>query len=808
MILVVMLRQGPLTEHHLLHFYTCKGKTQKVTEFDRIPKEVFLEAEKFGVYEKDILFAAHADKNPEGVFCDNWVLITEEEIIMIGGIQLVLPKEGARWNDKQKLTVRYSSISVDRLDRRPLCDFKTEKQISGCILTAYNKETESYSLVTYLTGQYEEDFQELCRLLNRKEDEKDGGEDNGPHGHGRPPHGKGPDGKRKKDEDFCPIGGRRFPEPQNKICPHCMDRASVVKRLFSFVKKYSFSVIIILLAMVMVSAIGVISPYVSSGFFYDKVLTEGGEFYGQVLLVIFIIVSLKILSLLVDMVNNIITARIVPKLVYDMKKTIFDSVERLSLGFYTNRRTGALMNQVNGDANTIYWFFVEGLPYLIVNVVQTVAVAVLMFFIDWRLSIVALLFCPLCFWLVKLLSHRMKKLHAKRYSASRSMNGQLSDVLAGVRVVKAFSREKEEISRFNRKSENLADADKTISIFAGTAYPGVTFLFTLSSVLVLGVGGWLVIKGDMTYGTLMTFTAYSAMLVSPLMFFVNITQSITNCFNATYRLMEVMDAEPEVFEREDAVTIEDFKGSVSFEDVTFGYDKTRKVIESVSLSIPAGAKIGIVGHTGAGKSTIANLLIRLYDTDLGRICVDGMDVRDLTFETLRKNIAIVSQETYLFQGTILDNIRYAKPDATEEEIITASKISGAHDFIIKLPDGYATRLGWGYKDLSGGERQRVSIARAILRDPKILILDEATSAMDTKTERSIQAALEKLTENRTTIMIAHRLSTLRDCEKLFVIEHGKVAEEGTHLELIHKKGIYYKLYTLQYQALKNAGIGE
>lgn len=769
-----------------------------MTEFDRIPKEVFGEAEKFGVFEGDILFAAHADKDPDGVFCDNWMLFTKEEIIMIGGIQLVVPKEGARWNDRKKLTVKYSNISVNRLSRKELSDFKTEKLISGCILTAYNKETESYCLVTYLTRKYEEDFQELCRLLNSEG--KEGSEEKKePHHHGK---------KKKKDEEFCPKCGRRYAEPHTKICPHCIDKSSIIKRLYFFVKKYSFSVIMILLAMVGVSVIGVISPYVSSGFFYDQVLTVGGEFYGEVILVIIIIVMLKVLSLLVDMVNNIITARIVPKLAYDMKKTIFDSVEKLSLGFFTNRRTGALMTQVNGDANTIYWFFVEGLPYLIVNVIQTVAVAILMFFIDWRLSLVALVFCPLCFWLVRMLSLKMKKFHAKRYSASRAMNGQLSDVLSGVRVVKAFSREKEEIERFNKRSQILADTDKTVGVFSGTAYPAVTFLFTISSILVLGVGGWLVITGEMTYGTLMTFTAYSAMLISPLMFFVNITQSITNCFNATYRLMEVMDAEPEVFEKEDAVEIKDFRGAVRFEDVTFGYDKTRKVIEDVSIDIPAGSKIGIVGHTGAGKSTIANLLIRLYDTDMGRICVDGIDVRDLTFETLRKNIAIVSQETYLFQGTILDNIRYAKPDATMEEIITASKISGAHDFIIKLADGYETRLGWGYKELSGGERQRVSIARAILRDPKILILDEATSAMDTKTERSIQQALEKLTENRTTIMIAHRLSTLRDCEKLFVIEHGKVAEEGTHTELIHKKGIYFKLYTLQYQALKNAGVGE
>ena len=792
-----------------------------MTKFDKIPAEVFKEAEKFSVLEKDILFAAHADKDRNGVFCDNWVLITEEEIVMIGGIQLVVPKEGVKKRDPKKLTVKYGKVSEYRMERAPLSDFKTEKQISGCILTAYNKETGSYVLVTYLTGQFEEDFQELCRLLNekdRKEDAPEGeghdhkappfghGHRGGPHGGPRGPHGHGKG--KSKDEDYCPKCGRRYPDPHNKMCPRCMDKASVIKRLFFFLGRYKFSVLLILLAMAMVSAIGVISPYVSSGFYYDQVLTVGGKFYGQILLVIFLIVSMRIVSLLVDMVNNIITARIVPKLVYDMKKTIFDSVERLSLSFFTNRRTGALMNQVNGDANTIYWFFVDGLPYLIVNVIQTVAVGVIMFFIDWRLSLVALVFCPLIFGLIKTLSLKMKKLHAKRYSASRSMNGMLSDVLSGVRVVKAFSREKDEIGRFNKRSERLADTDFESGLYSGTVFPMATFLFVISSTLVMGVGGWLVIIDEITYGTLMTFTAYAGMLMSPLMFFVNITQSVANCFNATYRLMEVMDAEPEVSEKPDAISLPEIEGAVRFSDVTFGYDKTRKVIEDVTVDIPAGAKIGIVGHTGAGKSTIANLLIRLYDTDMGSVSIDGHDIRDLTFETIRKNVAIVSQETYLFQGTILDNIRYAAPNATMEEIVTASKISGAHDFIIKLPDGYSTRLGWGYKELSGGERQRVSIARAILRNPKILILDEATSAMDTKTERSIQNALEKLTENRTTIMIAHRLSTLRDCEKLFVIEHGKVAEEGTHAELIQKKGIYFKLYTLQYQALKNAGVGE
>ena len=298
------------------------------------------------------------------------------------------------------------------------------------------------------------------------------------------------------------------------------------------------------------------------------------------------------------------------------------------------------------------------------------------------------------------------------------------------------------------------------------------------------------------------------MLTSPLSMFVNMSHSLSECANAMQRLFEIADAEPEVTEPDNPIHIEQVQGNVEFRNVEFSYSKDRKIIDGVSFNIEAGGIIGIVGHTGAGKSTLANLLIRLYDVTAGEILIDGINVKQLSFDTLRRNIAIVSQETYLFVGTILDNIRYAKPDATYDEVISASKIAGAHDFIIKLPDAYETKIGFGNKDLSGGERQRVSIARAILKNPKILILDEATAAMDTQTERRIQYALGLLTKGRTTIMIAHRLSTLRDADKLIVIENGKMPEFGTHTELLAKKGVYHKLYKLQMEALKNIGIEE
>lgn len=610
----------------------------------------------------------------------------------------------------------------------------------------------------------------------------------------------------------CPKCGNRYPDPDRRVCPHCMKKGTSFKRFSVFLFRYRRDLVLTLLSLVGLTAMSILAPYLSSGFFYDNVIFGTGKFYGEILLVLGMLLATRVLQMASTMLNNWITSKVAANMVFDLKKTIFTAIERLSLGFFTARQTGGLMTQVNEDSNRIYEFFCDTVPRFVINAVQIVVLTVLMFLLQPILALISVgLIIPAFYLIRRAMFRSVKTLYARPYSDTRSMNGFLADVLSGMRVVKAFAGEKNEIGRFSVKNRALARSRQKMEVFNSYAWALIGLLPLAGTMLVWGVGGWMVMSGNggLSYGQLLTFIAYMGMIYAPLNFFSNVMTGVADCSNALQRLFEIMDAQPEVREAEHPVDLGEQIGRIEFDDVCFSYQKGRRVIDHVSFSVEEGSVLGIVGHTGAGKSTIANLLMRLYDTESGEIRIGGKSVRELSFKSLYQNIAIVSQETYLFMGSILDNIRYAKPEAGFAEIVEAAKCAGAHDFIMKLPDGYHTRIGSGFQELSGGERQRVSIARAVLKNPKILILDEATAAMDTATERKIQAALAELVKGKTTIMIAHRLSTLRDADRLIVIERGKVAEEGTHAELLEKEdGIYKKLYTMQEEALKSAGILE
>lgn len=742
-----------------------------------------------GIKKEDIILLTYCDMDNEHIFSDSYIGATLDTLFVASGsIELSRDNGELRNIVREKYFLRYPISEIETV--------YVEELLSSSRLVAKNKDGEILFL-SALTNFCKADAGMFAKYFARLQ--------------------KGEitsadfilDAEDDPSETRCPKCGMRYPDRNRKICPHCMEKGKLYSRFGHFLLKYKKELVTLILSLIMLTATSIIVPYFSKGFFLDNVLTEGGSLYGEILIAIGIVIATQFLSQIADMINGYASTKIAARVVFDLKKTIFSAINKLSMRFFTGRQTGGLMTQVNNDSNTIYMFFCDGVPYLLINIVQVAVLCVILFTMNPLLAALSLLTVPIYFILLRRTYGQSKKLNAVKYSGTRILDSGLSDVIGGIRVVKAFSKEELEIKKFDINNRRAAKSNKRLAVFNNWTYPAISYILYFGNIVALGLGGYFVMQGRLTYGELITFTAYVNMIYAPMNFFSQMINWSASCTNSLQRLFEIYDTEPEISEKADAVTVDEINGDLEFKNVDFGYSKHKKVLDNVSFTAPAGKILGIVGHTGAGKSTIANLIMRLYDTDEGGVYIDGVNVRDMSLKSLYENIAIVSQETYLFMGSILDNIRYACPDASYEDVIRAAKHAGAHDFIVRMQDGYNTKIGTGYTELSGGERQRISIARAILRNPKILILDEATAAMDTKTEKLIQNALSELTRGKTTIMIAHRLSTLRDADKLIVIERGQVVETGTHAELLAiEDGVYNKLYTLQAEALRNAGITE
>lgn len=754
----------------------------EITEYK---KEYDAVIQGLSISREEILLFCESDMNRDLSRGNAFITVTDKEITVTEGrIVLAGRKQGLIKRDR--LVRGYEKTDARAYLLSEISGLKVESMISSVRLVAkYKGESVVLALGTFASRNA---MNLLVKYTERLQ--KDGE--------------VSPDEADFSESLFCPKCHRRYPDPVRKICPKCIDKMAILKKFWIFIKKYRTRLYLIVFAYLTVSLMGVIAPYFSSTFFYDRVIMNPEDsFYGKILLVVMIVAGVNIASIFVNMFGNLVTAKMAGRFVYDLKITIFESMKKLSMDFFTGRQTGGLMTQINSDANSIYWFFVDGISYYLVSIIQILVVAVIMFIMEPLLAFLCIIVMPLFFFAAAKVLKRENYHHMKLYSGNRRMRSRLTDSLGALRVIKAFAKENEESGRFAATVRDAAGAWRDLTVFNNATFPSLRALMYITTLLVWGVGGWMAMTGRISYGFLTAFVAYSALLNSPTIMLVDMINFLSDCINAMQRLFEIYEAEPTVREAETPVLLPEIKGDVAFRHVTFSYEKNRKIIDDVSFEIEAGHRIGIVGHSGAGKSTLANLLIRLYDTGEGEILIDGVNVKQLSFKQLRENVSIVSQETYLFEGTLYDNISYAKPGASKEEVITAAKLAGAHEFIVKQIDGYQTMVGTGYKDLSGGERQRISIARAILKNPRILILDEATAAMDTRTERAIQDAIDRLSEGRTTIMIAHRLSTLSRADHLLVIEKGRVEESGTHRELMQNDGIYRKLYNMQLEAMKN-----
>ncbi|MCC8104167.1 MAG: ABC transporter ATP-binding protein/permease [Clostridiales bacterium] len=483
------------------------------------------------------------------------------------------------------------------------------------------------------------------------------------------------------------------------------------------------------------------------------------------------------------------------KIEHDMRNEIFEHYQKLSFSYYDNHQTGQMLSRITADLFDISELLHHGPEDILISLIKLIGSCVILAQINWRLTLVTYLFIPLIAAYAMFLNKKMKVAFKENRRRMADINGQIEDSLSGIRVVKSFGNEHIEEEKFHAGNERFVGAKKLSYKFMAMYNSGLGMMTTLVTIVVLLVGTGLITTGLMAIADLVTFLLHINNFTEPIKKLITLTEQFQNGFSGYERFLEVMDIEPDIQDAPDAVSIDTAKGDIRFKNVSFKYEENQDtVLSHIDLEVKAGDYLAIVGASGGGKTTLCSLIPRFYDVDSGAILLDGKDIRQIKLSDLRRQIGIVQQDVYLFTENIMENIRYGRPDATDEEVIEAAKLANAHEFISQLPDGYYTNIGQRGVKLSGGQKQRLSIARVFLKNPPILIFDEATSALDNESERIVQQSLEKLAKGRTTFVIAHRLSTIRNAQKILVLTPKGIEEQGTHEELLAKNGVYTKLY--------------
>ena len=536
------------------------------------------------------------------------------------------------------------------------------------------------------------------------------------------------------------------------------------------------------LMMLFSSVVGLAGPMFQQRFIDNTLMSDHGS-VREVIQFTLIMAVITVLSIVTRYLRSLWSAKLGAGISMDIRGRLYQKMQVLTLSFIQDRRPGELMNRINNDSANIRRFMEDAFGSIFYLLVLMTGAIIVMLTISPGLTLLSIVFLPLA---VALSVGFRKVIHRKfhmQYSRGDDNNSALQDVISGIRVVKSFGKEKYESDRFKTISASYAGIQKKNEVFWASFYPMLTFIMGMGIYFVTALGGLKTLDGGLSVGQLLQFTTYATMLYGPLGWMTHLPRMIIQMLTSLERIYDVLDEQPKIRNRENPVSRE-IQGSVVFKDVCFGYRSYETVLEKINFEIRKGEMIGIVGASGTGKSTLINLVMHLYDVDDGELLIDGMNINEYRIEDFHRQLGVVLQETFLFSDTILNNMRFARPDATYEEIIRAAKMANAHDFICKTPNGYNTYVGEKGYNLSGGERQRIAIARAILNDPKLLILDEATSSLDTESEYLIQKALQRLTAGRTTLAIAHRLSTLKDADRLIVIDGHRIAECGSHNELL------------------------
>jgi ATP-binding cassette subfamily B protein len=715
-----------------------------------------------------------SDITSAGSFGEEWLIAVENRLLTLS-VDNETPRELRRFTIDE-----IQEIEAINLVGRGVVEVRTPQGIARAI--------------SYSNARAARFFDAAARITAKKEGKPDADSPGADH-----------------DEKKCDVCGKPVPKDMDR-CPRCVHKGRTFLRILDFSRPYAKLLFLLFIFMILSTGFGLIIPYISK-LFIDYILKPNpmtGVFdYAKWLwpaaIGLFVAYTMQ---LFLGGVQERFSGALGYRTVYDVRTAIYGKLQELSLGFFNKHQTGSLLARVNQDTGELQRFIVDFFPMTLESVFLLVGVGIFLFILSWELTLFILLPVIATVYFLKRIFPRVWNYFHRYYHRRARLSALVNDTISGIRVVKAFGQERAEVGKFDKHSSSYRDAGIDLVKQWSVYHPILHFFIMLGGILVWMIGGKLVFLHKMTIGSVVAYSGYLAMFYRPVMTLTRLIEMVTNSLSAAERVFDVIDTEPEVKDADDAVAMPAIKGAIEFKDVSFGYDKFKPVIKRLGFAVNEYEKIGLVGRSGAGKSTIINLICRLYDVDHGSILIDGIDLKKIRHEDIRRQVGVVLQETFLFNGTIYDNIAYARPEASRDEVIEAAIAANAHEFIVTKPDGYDTDVGERGNNLSGGEKQRIAIARAILRNPAILILDEATSSVDTQTEKKIQDALDTLTKNRTTIAIAHRLSTLRNYHRLLFIEDGSLIEEGTHEQLMEKKGKFYELVTMQQQMSQIIGASE
>ncbi len=597
-----------------------------------------------------------------------------------------------------------------------------------------------------------------------------------------------------KQRSFCPKCGRKLPNP-DADCINCSSKSHIIGKFTKYILPEKSSLVICMLLSVVATALSLVPPYITKIMVDDIIPNKEGK---KLLIVIGWLLGVYILQYTVNGIRSYKLRVTGNKITVNLKKDIFEKAQYLPMSFFDKISTGSVINRVNSDAGTIQQFIMKISQEAVVQGFTLVGLVVIMFMMSPKLALFSFIPVPVVVVVGKLFSKVLGPKYMRLWRRNSAISTMLADSIPGVRVIKAFTNEPKTIKKFNSFCDEWVKEDKKVAVPAAVFPSVITFLVTCGSLVIWFLGGNLVIggKSDVSLGLLVSFISYASMFYTPVNFFANFGDTYQNTLASAEKILDILDAEPE-HDFGQNNELERMKGKIEFKNVNFAFDRSKKVLSNINLTIEPGDIVGIVGTTGSGKSTLINLLLRYYDDYDGEIFVDGVNVRDIDMKYYRNSIGFVQQEPLMFRDTIFNNIAYGTDNAHVEQVLYAAEVANAHGFISKLPDAYDTMLGERGVGLSGGEKQRVSIARAVLKNPSILVFDEATAAVDSETENLIQGAIERLISGRTTLMIAHRLSTLRKANKIVVVDKGEIIECGTPEELMALKGKYYKLIEIQ-----------